>query len=194
MRWRPGNPWAIVEGAADEVAGAFDVPVRDYRGRKGQVFYASPQQPDVPESLQGGVTSLAASSDTPRTKWRHRECCRWTCRATVHENGVVPDFIAGDTGTLELFGEPARNRTAPQIAEDLIEENHPDATVDYENDLALIAAAVGPCHEFSPRASLGREPATGDGHGQVRQQLRVAAIRLVDSPPTGGCRLVSCTH
>jgi kumamolisin len=28
-RWRPGNPWAIVKDAADEVARAFDVPVRD---------------------------------------------------------------------------------------------------------------------------------------------------------------------
>ena len=58
MRWRQGETWAIVEGAADEVATAFDVPVRDYRGRKGQVFYASPQQPDVPAVLRDGVNSL----------------------------------------------------------------------------------------------------------------------------------------
>jgi kumamolisin len=58
VRWRPGQAWAVVEGAADEVARAFDVPVRDYRGRKGQVFYASPQQPDIPAGLRDGVTSL----------------------------------------------------------------------------------------------------------------------------------------
>jgi kumamolisin len=58
VRWRPGNTWAIVEGAADDVSRAFEVPVRDYRGRKGQVFYASPQQPDVPAPLRDGVTSL----------------------------------------------------------------------------------------------------------------------------------------
>jgi kumamolisin len=58
VRWRPGETWAIVEGAADEVATAFDVPIRDYRGRKGQVFYASPQQPDVPAVLRDGVNSL----------------------------------------------------------------------------------------------------------------------------------------
>src|SRR5882757_11209340 len=46
VRWRPGEAWAIVEGAADDVSEAFEVPVRDYWGRKGQVFYASPQQPD----------------------------------------------------------------------------------------------------------------------------------------------------
>jgi hypothetical protein len=41
VRWRPGEAWAVVGGAADDVSEAFDVPVRDYRGRKGQVFYAS---------------------------------------------------------------------------------------------------------------------------------------------------------
>jgi hypothetical protein len=113
---------------------------------------------------------------------------------TVNENGVVLDFVAGDTGTLVLFGEPARNRTPQHITDDLIEENYPDATVDYEipnasvgyqpgygvvadeypqdstgtytrlrllvmvavkNDLALIAAAVGPYHEFSPDFGTG---------------------------------------
>jgi hypothetical protein len=114
--------------------------------------------------------------------------------ATVNEDGVVLDFVAGDTGTLVLFGEPARNRTPQHITDDLIQENYPDATVDYEipnasvgyqpgygvvaddypqdstgtytrlrllvmvavkNDLALIAAAVGPYHEFSPDFGTG---------------------------------------
>jgi hypothetical protein len=114
--------------------------------------------------------------------------------ATVNEDGVVLDFVAGDTGTLVLFGEPARNRTPQHITDDLIQENYPNATVDYEipnasvgyqpgygvvaddypqdstgtytrlrllvmvavkNDLALIAAAVGPYHEFSPDFGTG---------------------------------------
>jgi hypothetical protein len=93
-----------------------------------------------------------------------------------------------------LFGQPAHNRTPQQITDQLIEENYPDATVDYEipnasvgyqpgygvvadeypqdstgtytrlrllvmvavkNDLALIAAAVGPYHEFSPDFGTG---------------------------------------
>jgi kumamolisin len=58
VRWRPGDEWAIVEGAAQDVATAFGVPLNDYRGRKGQVFYASPQQPSVPEPLRGVVTAL----------------------------------------------------------------------------------------------------------------------------------------
>jgi len=114
--------------------------------------------------------------------------------ATVDEKGVVLNFIAGDTGTLVLFGEPARNRTPKQITDDLIRENYPDAEVDYEipnasvgyqpgygvvadeypqdstgtytrlrllvmvavkNDVALIAAAAGPYHEFSPSFGTG---------------------------------------
>ena len=58
VRWRPGEAWAIVEGAAEDVARAFEVPVHDFRGQKGQVFYASPQQPSVPSPLRGAVTGL----------------------------------------------------------------------------------------------------------------------------------------
>jgi kumamolisin len=58
MRWRPGDAWAVVEGAAQDVATAFDVPVNDYRGRKGQVFYASPRQPAVPAPIRDVVTGL----------------------------------------------------------------------------------------------------------------------------------------
>jgi kumamolisin len=58
VRWRPGDQWAIVEGAAQDVADAFGVPVHDYKGRKGQVFYASPQQPTIPEPLRGVVADV----------------------------------------------------------------------------------------------------------------------------------------
>ena len=58
VRWRPGHDWAIVEGAAGRVADAFGVEVHDYRGRRGQVFYASPQQPQVPDPLRADVSEL----------------------------------------------------------------------------------------------------------------------------------------
>ena len=41
VRWRPDDAWAIVEALPRNLAKGFDVPVHDYRGRKGQVFYAS---------------------------------------------------------------------------------------------------------------------------------------------------------
>jgi hypothetical protein len=109
-------------------------------------------------------------------------------------NGIVLSYVGGDTGTLALFGEPARDRTPQEIARDLINEKYPDATIAYEipnasvgyqpgygvaaddypqssngryarlrilvmvavkHDYALIAAAVGPYHRFSPDYGSG---------------------------------------
>ena len=58
VRWRPGDNWAVIEGAPTAVADTFGVSVHNYRGRRGQVFYASPQQPSVPASVQGEVSGL----------------------------------------------------------------------------------------------------------------------------------------
>jgi kumamolisin len=58
VRWRAGHTWAVVSGAANDVANAFGVEVHDYRGERGQVFYASPQQPSVPEPLRNEVAEL----------------------------------------------------------------------------------------------------------------------------------------
>lgn len=58
VRWRTGDGWAVVQGKPDDVASALDVAVHDYRGRRGQLFYASPQQPAVPASLLGSVAEF----------------------------------------------------------------------------------------------------------------------------------------
>ncbi|WP_445169577.1 S53 family peptidase [Mycolicibacterium sp. Dal123E01] len=58
VRWRHGDDFAIVTGAADGIAEAFGVPVDDYRGRQGQLFYASPRQPLLPSELRGAVTGV----------------------------------------------------------------------------------------------------------------------------------------
>jgi hypothetical protein len=114
--------------------------------------------------------------------------------ATLQPDGVVLDLLAGDGGTLHLFGEPARGRTPREIAEDVINQTYPDAAAEYDvpnaqvgyqlgygqiadvypadttgaysrlrvmvmaavkNDYALIAAAAGPFHEFSPSYGSG---------------------------------------
>jgi hypothetical protein len=54
-------------------------------------------------------------------------------------NGVVLRYSAGDTGTLALFGEPAQERSAKQIALSLVKKDYPDATIAYE----IPNAAVG---------------------------------------------------
>ena len=58
VRWRAGDSWAILEGGPANVAGALDVDVHDYRGRLGQVFYASRRQPAVPASVAAEVAGL----------------------------------------------------------------------------------------------------------------------------------------
>ena len=58
VRWRDGEPWAIVEGAPDAVADAFGVAIHNYRARRGDTFYASPQQPVVPPATRGEVAGV----------------------------------------------------------------------------------------------------------------------------------------
>ena len=58
VRWKTGQDWAVMEGSAERVANAFDVEVHDYRGRRGQVFYASPQQPAIPDALRPEVAEV----------------------------------------------------------------------------------------------------------------------------------------
>ncbi|QZH57935.1 S8 family serine peptidase [Mycolicibacterium farcinogenes] len=58
VRWRPGDAWAITEGRSSDMATAFGVNIHDYRGRRGQEFYASPQQPSVPEPLTAEVSEV----------------------------------------------------------------------------------------------------------------------------------------
>jgi kumamolisin len=56
--WNSGEAWASLEGPPDAIREAFDIEVHDYRGRLGNLFYASPQQPAIPEALRGEVSGL----------------------------------------------------------------------------------------------------------------------------------------
>jgi len=86
VRWRPGDAWAILEGAATAVAGAFDVEVHDYRGKRGQVFYASPQQPAVPAPLRVEVSEFGRILGyTP-----HRESRPTMPPLEVPDQGLTP--------------------------------------------------------------------------------------------------------
>jgi len=86
VRWREGDPWAVVEGTPAAVSAAFDVDVHDYRGRRGQVFYAAPQQPEVPSSVRTEVAGLGRIlSYTP-----HRESRPWPLPAEVPGEGLTP--------------------------------------------------------------------------------------------------------
>ena len=116
-------------------------------------------------------------------------------RITTKPNGVTAEFLAGDGGTLQLFSEPANNRSPRDIAKALVDKTFPDTRTAYQipnamvgyqsgygevadcwpqganssylrmrvlvmvavkNDLALVAAAVGPFHQFGPDFGFGK--------------------------------------
>lgn len=60
-------------------------------------------------------------------------------------NGVQMKYVAGDTGTVTLFGEKAEERSPKDIAHQLLRAKFPDATIDYE----------------IPNASVGYQPGYG---------------------------------
>ncbi|MDR3659524.1 MAG: S53 family peptidase [Mycobacterium sp.] len=58
VQWRPGEDWATVEGPARAMAAALRVELRDYRGRRGQIFYAATSQPKLPQPLVRELTGF----------------------------------------------------------------------------------------------------------------------------------------
>jgi hypothetical protein len=79
--------------------------------------------------------------------------------ATFESNGVVLDLLAGDGGTLRLFGEPADGRSPHQIAEQVIRDNYPDARIAYEIPNALVGYQLGygEVADVYPADSIGDE-------------------------------------
>ncbi len=109
VRWRPGEEWAIVEGAPPAVAAAFDVPVHDYRGMQGQVFYASAQQPEVPAAIQATVSDLGRILGyTP-----HREARPDLIPLDVPSQGLTPTALltAYNAGSLAAQGNTGKGQT-----------------------------------------------------------------------------------
>ena len=89
VRWRNGANWAVVEGPPPVLARAFDVVVHDYRGRRGQVFYASPQQPTVPEGVRGEVTEMGRILGfTP-----YHDAHRWMMPLNAADRGLGPEEL-----------------------------------------------------------------------------------------------------
>lgn len=89
VRWRDGDQWAVVEGPGAAISAAFDVDVHDYRGQRGQLFYAAPQQPAVPAEVAAEVAELGrVLSYTPR-----RESRPPMVPAEVPEQGLSPSAV-----------------------------------------------------------------------------------------------------
>jgi len=116
VRWRPGDDWAIVQGAPTKIAGAFGVAVHDYRGRRGQVFYASPQQPAIPDQLRGEVAGLGRIlSYTPQ-----REARPSILPLDVPDRGLSPTALREtyNAGPLAVAGYTGKGVTVVVFAYD----------------------------------------------------------------------------
>ena len=89
VRWRDGDAWAVVEGSASAMSAALDIDVHDYRGQRGQLFYAAPQQPAVPVAVQADVAELGrVLSYTP-----HRESRPPMVPTEVPDQGLSPAAV-----------------------------------------------------------------------------------------------------
>lgn len=89
VRWRSGQNYAFVQGPPQALARALDVEVHNYRGRLGQVFYASPQQPQVPAAVSGDVGELGRILGfTP-----HHEASRWRVPRELPDRGLGPEAL-----------------------------------------------------------------------------------------------------
>lgn len=91
-------------------------------------------------------------------------------RSTSTDSGVVLDFTGGDTGTLELHGEPARGRSPQQVITDLLRRRYPDAAVAYE----IPNASVG----YQPGYGVAADDYPQDGSGTYLR-LRILVLAAV---------------
>ncbi|MCF6385678.1 S53 family peptidase [Mycobacterium sp. MBM] len=158
VRWRPGDDWVIVEGSPAAVEDAFDVSVRDYRGRKGQLFYASPHQPSVPEQLRNEVSEIGRIlSYTPHHMSRPDHI-----RLDVPDQGLAPDALLNTYNADDLArdGFTGRGVTIVIFAFDGFRQS----------DLDMFTRTFG-LPQFTPEI-VGGSP--GEPRGELSMDLQVA--------------------
>jgi kumamolisin len=158
VRWHSGDRWAVVEGAADDMAHAFDVPVHDYRGHKGQVFYASPLQPSVPPQLREVVTGVGRIMGyTP-----HRTASPDFLPLDVPKGGLRPQQLldAYNATPLAEAGFTGKGATIVFFAFDKADQADLDAFAD-SSGLPRFAPVI-----------VGGEP--DESHGETAMDLQVA--------------------
>lgn len=193
-RWQPGNRWATVIGPPEAVSSAFGVAVHDYRGRPGQVFYASPQQPAVPEAIVGEVSTLGrilgyipyyesvpfiVPLDVPDQGLSPAGLLRTYNAAPLHDGGytgkgttvLVFAFDGFDQEDLDMFTTSYNlPRFTPELMGDMASQRTGEATMDLE--------AV---HAIAPDAKKvlvnARSTVSGDGTYQKIGALMEEADR-----------------
>lgn len=158
VRGRTVEGWAVLEGAAPDVARAFAVPVHDYRGRKGQVFYASTQQPSIPAPLRGVVSEVGRINGyTP-----HHMSTPGFLPLDVRWGGLTPDGLldAYNATPLHDLGFTGKGETIVFFAFDSADQADLDTFAD-TSDLP----------RFTPEI-VGGKPQ--EQHGETAMDLQVA--------------------
>jgi len=175
VRWRPGDNWAVVEGDPDRMGAAFGVEVHDYRGRRGQEFYAAPQQPQLPTELQGTVAELGRIlSYTP-----HHDSAPQDPPQGVPERGLTPSHLlsAYHADKLSAAGHTGKGTTVVVFAFNGYDQA----------DLDQFSTTFG-LPKFTPTL-IGGQP--GDERGETTMDLEVihaiapdARLVVVNARPT----------
>lgn len=161
VRWQPGDRWAVVQGPPSHVATALDVRIRDYRGRNGRVFYASPQQPTVPASLVDTVTGLGRilsytpyHSNSPSIRpldVPDHSLPPHSLRTTYNVRPLTEAGYTGRGGTVVMFGFDGFDQSdmdlytetyglpklVPEFVGDMPEERSGESTMDLQVAHAL---------------------------------------------------------
>jgi kumamolisin len=130
VRWRDGDSWAIVEGSPRAVARSLDIAVHDYRRRGGgDVFYASPQQPLVPQELAGEVAGLGRILGY--TPWH--EGTPPNLPLDVPDGGLMPTELltAYNVDALTSAGYTGKGQTVAVFAFDGVDQRDLDRFSDW---------------------------------------------------------------
>lgn len=156
LRWRPGDAWAVVEGPASAVGSALGIDVHDYRGARGRVFYASPQQPDVPATVAREVTGFGrVLGYTP-----HHDADRWHLPREVPGQGLTPQTLLRtyNIAPMHAAGFTGKGSTVIVFAFDGFDQA----------DLDTFATTFG-LPRFTPDVVGGQPPAR---HGEASMDLQ----------------------
>lgn len=163
VRWQRGDDWAILEGGPESISRALEVEVHDYRGQRGQEFYASPQQPEVPPALRTEVAELGRIlSYTPHHESRphfmpldvpDRGLTPSALLTTYNAAGLARNGFTGKGTTIVIFAFNGYDQTdldtfattfnlprfTPEVMGDQLAVAHGETTMDLE-----VAHAIAP--------------------------------------------------
>jgi len=129
VHWRPGDAWAVVEGAPEAVAAAFAVSIHRYRAHDGEVFEAAAQQPGIPAPAAAEVTGMGRIlTYTP-----YREGLPPTPPRDVPGGGLVPTQLvsAYNMAGLTRRGYTGKGSTVVVFSFDGFDQSDLDSFADW---------------------------------------------------------------